>query len=92
MSGVAFRLGRRQEKAMTRALLLASLALAGCSSTPRLLPAGVSGNEMFVSVSNVWNVSEALPYATEHCQKYGKVPRSTGQEGYTTRFDCLRPD
>lgn len=66
----------------------AALALSGCA-TARLLPAGVSGNEAFVSVSNVWQVNDALPYATEHCAKYNKVPRSTGQHNHTVTFDCV---
>jgi hypothetical protein len=76
-----------------RALLpLALLCISGCATTPRLLPAKVSGNEVFVAVYNVWNVRDALPYATRHCAQYGKVPRPSGMEGITARFDCVRAD
>lgn len=73
-----------------KALLLAlsAFALASCAST-RILPAGVTGNETFVTVSNVWNVSDAMPYATKHCGQYGKVPRMRHSEGYSVVFDCV---
>jgi hypothetical protein len=68
---------------------LLMLLLAGCSA--RLFPAGVSGNETYVTVSNVWNSADALPYATRHCARYGKVPRMKHSEGYTVVFDCVAP-
>jgi starvation-inducible outer membrane lipoprotein len=74
---------------MKRLLCVAFLALAGCAA--RLIPAGVSGNETFVTVSNVWNSSDALPYATKHCARYGKVPKMTHSEGYSVVFDCVTP-
>lgn len=55
----------------------------------RVLPAGVSGNEAFVTVSNVWNSADALPYATTHCAKYGRIPRMKQTEGYSVVFDCV---
>lgn len=64
------------------------LALTGCASM-RLIPAGVSGNEAFVTISNVWNSSEALPYATKHCAQYGKIPRMKQTESYSVVFDCV---
>lgn len=72
------------------ALLVAALALSACASM-RVLPAGVSGNETYVTVSNVWNSGEALPYATRHCAQYGKVPRMKHSEGYSVVFDCVTP-
>jgi len=64
------------------------LFLTGCASM-RVVPAGVSGNETYVSVSNVWNSAEALPYATKHCGQYGKVPRMKHSEAYSVVFDCV---
>lgn len=71
-----------------KALVCVSLlALSACAA--RLIPAGVSGNETFVTVSNVWNSSDALPYATQHCARYGKIPKMTHSEGYSVVFDCV---
>jgi hypothetical protein len=67
--------------------LVLLLLLAGCAG--RLVPPGISGNETFVTVSNVWNSREALPYATRHCAQYGKVPRMQHSEGYSVIFDCV---
>lgn len=73
-----------------RLLALGSvLLLSACSA--RLVPAGVSGNEAFVTVSNVWSVKDAMPYATKHCAQYGKVPKMTHSEGYSVVFDCVAP-
>lgn len=72
------------------AALSAMLLVSACASM-RIVPAGVSGNEAFVTVSNVWNSSEALPYATKHCAQYGKVPRMKHSEGYSVVFDCVAP-
>jgi hypothetical protein len=71
-------------------MAIAALALSGCASG-RVLPAGVSGNEVYVAVSNVWNEAEALPYAEKHCRQYGKAPRLAEMKGYTARFDCVAP-
>lgn len=70
--------------------IIATLGLAACSSA-RIFPAGVSGNEVYVAVSNVWNEAEALPYAEKHCRQYGKAPRLAEMKGYTARFDCVAP-
>lgn len=67
--------------------LAAVLLLSGCAA--RLLPPGISGNEAFVTVSNVWNDGEALPYATRHCAQYGKIPRLQQSNGYSFTFDCV---
>lgn len=69
-----------------RGLLLA-LLLSGCAA--RLVPAGITGNEAFVSVSNVWNAKQALPYAEKHCSQYGKIARMKQAEGYSVVFDCV---
>jgi hypothetical protein len=70
-----------------RGIAIAFLLLAGCAG--RLVPAGVAGNEAFVTVSNVWNAHDALPYASKHCSQYGKVPKMTHTEGYSVVFDCV---
>lgn len=75
---------------MKMLVCLALLAVAGCA-TARLVPAGVSGNETYVMISNVWGPGEALPYATKHCAQYGKVPQLKDSQGYTARFDCVAP-
>jgi hypothetical protein len=67
---------------------LLCLGLAGCASM-RVLPAGVSGNAAYVSVSNVWNESEALPYAEKHCAQFGKIPRFQSKAAYAVVFDCV---
>lgn len=72
-------------------LVLSAALLSGCASM-RVFPAGVSGNETYVTVSNVWNSAEALPYATEHCAKYGKVAKMKHSEGYSVVFDCVIAD
>ncbi|WJY17682.1 hypothetical protein QQS45_08475 [Alteriqipengyuania flavescens] len=70
------------------AALAAALLLSACASL-RVLPPGVDGNSEFVTVSNVWNTNDALPYAEKHCAEYGKVARASGQSGYTVTFDCV---
>ena len=67
----------RLERLVRKVFLgIAMLLTTGCESM-RVLPAGVSGNSEFVSISNVWNVGDALPYATKHCAQFGKVPKPT---------------
>jgi hypothetical protein len=67
--------------------LATALTLCGCAA--RLLPAGVSGNETFVSVSNVWGPGDGLRYANEHCARYGRIPQFKRMEGHTAIFDCV---
>lgn len=73
------------------AILTIALALAGCESM-RVLPAGVNGNSEFVTISNVWNVGSALPYAEKHCAQYGKIPRASANNAgeYAFTFDCVK--
>lgn len=68
----------------------AALLVSGCASV-RLTPAGVSGNAAYVSVSNVWNSAEALPYAEKHCAQYEKIARFKTKEEYSFVFDCVEP-
>jgi hypothetical protein len=75
---------------MLRTIFLAAVALSGCAGA-RLMPAGVAGNEAFVSVSNVWGAGDALPYAEKHCAKFGKIAKLNRTEGYSVSFDCIAP-
>lgn len=69
-------------------IIAIALLLAGCST----MGAGVTGNEMSVTVSNVWNRSTAFKHAEEHCAQYGKVARATGDgKDYHFSFDCVTP-
>lgn len=74
---------------MNKLVLFTPLLLSACAG--RLVPANVSGTSAYVSVGNIWNAGEALPYATKHCAEYGKVPRLTHMEGYSAIFDCVAP-
>lgn len=50
----------------------------------------VSGNETYVTVSNVWNEMDALPLAEAHCAKFGASARFNHMERARAIFDCLR--
>lgn len=70
-------------------IIALALLLSGCST----FGTGVNGNAMGVTVSNVWNRSEAFKHAEEHCSQYGKVARATGEgENYHFSFECVKPD
>ncbi|ALC13839.1 hypothetical protein [Sphingopyxis sp. 113P3] len=73
-----------------RAFTLAgTLLLASCATTG----GNVTGNAVGVTVNNVWNRNQAFPKADEHCRKYGKVARPTGNDSeYAFTFDCVTPD
>lgn len=69
-------------------IIALALLLTGCAS----MGAGITGNEMGVTVSNVWNRSEAFVKAEEHCAKYGKVAVAKGDgEDFHFSFDCVEP-
>ena len=70
-----------------RILALAFL-LSGCAT----MGAGVTGNSMGVTVSNVWNRSAAFEKAEAHCAEHGKVARAIGEgEDFHFSFDCVEP-
>jgi hypothetical protein len=71
------------------AATFAAFVLASGCATGRAIPASVTGNAEFVSVSNVWGVKDALPYAEKHCSAYGKTAKLKQQEGYAVSFDCV---
>lgn len=72
-----------------RYAILFALTLSGCAS----MGANVTGNEVGVTVNNVWNRNEAFPKADEHCRKFGKVAKPAANDGeYAFSFECVTPD
>lgn len=70
--------------------------LSGCATAPTDAniynsPVGqrVVGNEVYVTVTNVWNEMDALPLAEKHCAQYGKAARYARKEGAKAIFDCV---
>lgn len=74
-------------KAFTPLLVI---ALSGCAYDVAKR-ANVSGNEVSVTVNNVWNANQAFPIADEHCHKYGKAARLSHSGEYAFGFDCVAP-
>lgn len=80
-------------------LILASLILSGCAGSlagndAHIYPLGlfgqnVVGNEIYVTVSNVYNEMDALPLAENHCAKFGKSARFNHMERIRAIFDCV---
>jgi len=72
--------------------LFSAVFLAGCAQNL------ISGNEAGGMVSGGDNVFEsragAMKIAEDHCAKYGKVSRVSGQDPWagTLTFDCVRKD
>jgi hypothetical protein len=84
------------------ALLILSVALAGCAGNPAGNDAQtypgffgqyVIGSETYVSVSNAYTETNALPLADAHCAKFGKVARfnhrEQADEQVSVIFDCV---
>lgn len=72
-----------------RTALLLPLLLAGCAYNVEKT-ANVTGNEVGVTVNNVWNANQALPIADKHCHQFGKAARLTGSTGeYAFTYDCV---
>jgi hypothetical protein len=77
---------------MKRLAFLSLLALTGCVTAEHTRKtANVTGNEVSVTVNNVWNANQAFPLADEHCKKYGKAARPTIAKEYAYTFDCVVP-
>jgi hypothetical protein len=57
---------------------------------PCCIGQSVSGNSAYVTVINVYNEVEALPFAEKHCAKHGKVARFNKMQGIRAIFDCVR--
>lgn len=76
--------------------IVLALSLSGCASDANiyggLFGQRVVGNEVYVSVSNVWNEMDALPLADGHCKQYGKVARFKHMEAHRATYDCVRPE
>lgn len=79
-------------------LVCSSLLLGGCVTDyggndahlyPGLFGQKISGNEAYVTISNVWNEMDALPLADRHCSQYGKVAKFSRMEPYRAIFDCV---
>ena len=75
-------------------VFVSSLVLSSCATGNKniygcCVGQGVSGNKNYVSISNVWNESDALPLAEEHCAKYGKSATYKEMKGYRAIFDCI---
>lgn len=69
------------------------LSIAVCAVALSACDQPLAGNEMFVSVGNVWTEMEALPKADAHCRRYGKVARFNSMSpSYVASFHCVRPD
>lgn len=86
-----------QKKKLKLVLLLLFLPLVGCVSGndakiyPGLFGQRVVGNEMYVSIGNVWSEMDALPLAEAYCKKYGKSPSYKELKNNVARFDCVAP-
>jgi hypothetical protein len=81
---------------LRQATILACLTPGGCGVAgenahiyPGLFGQRVVGNEVYVTVSNVYNEMDALPLATQHCATYGKVARFDHMEQIRAVFDCV---
>lgn len=70
-------------------IAILALLLSGCATTG----ANVTGNEVGVTVNNVWNRNQAFPKADEHCRKFGKVAKPGNNDSeYAFTFECVKPD
>jgi putative hemolysin len=76
--------------------ILSGLAMEGCAERRddaniygSLVGQRVVGNEMYVTVTNVWNEIDALPLAERHCAKYGKAARYVPREPGKAVFNCV---
>lgn len=67
---------------------LGAVLVCGCGAG-NMFSTGVSGNESYVSISNVWNEAYALPHAEKHCAQYGKIPKFQSKQDYAVVFDCV---
>jgi hypothetical protein len=77
-------------------IILTSLLLAGCATSEKNIYGGafgqgVTGNEVSVIVSNVWNEMDAMPLADKHCQQYGRAARLNRFDANKASFDCIKP-
>ena len=85
----------RRGRVKTAIIALCAFSLTGCASDANIYPLGlfgqrVVGNDVYVTISNVWNEMDALPLADEHCRKYGKSARFNKMEQQRAVFDCVK--
>ena len=73
-----------------RMILLLPVLLGGCAYDVAGR-ANVTGNEVGVTVNNVWNANQALPIADAHCHKFGKAARLREAGEYAFHYDCIAP-
>jgi hypothetical protein len=50
----------------------------------------VVGNEVSVTVTNVWSAADAFPLADQHCRRFGRAARASGMRDYVASFDCVK--
>lgn len=76
-------------------IALLGIGLAGCAAKSdaniygSLVGQRVVGNEMYVTVTNVWNEIDALPLAEKHCAQYGKSARYVQSPPVKPVFNCV---
>ena len=49
----------------------------------------VVGNKNYVTVSNVWNEMDALPFAEKHCAKFNRSAAFKDMKSARAIFDCV---
>lgn len=81
---------------MRKFLIVAIGLLPGCATSPTNMYGGlfgqqVTGNEVSVIVSNIWNEMDGLKLADDHCKKYGKAARLNRFSDYKASYDCIAP-
>ena len=79
-----------------RRIVAAALLVAGCATGPNNIYGGlhgqrVTGNEVSVIVSNIWNEADGLKLADDHCKQYGKAARLNRFGNYSGNYDCVAP-
>lgn len=73
---------------MKVAISLLAMLLTGCAYDVAKT-AHITGNEVGITVNNVWNANEALPIADKHCHQYGKAARLSVSGEYSFSYDCV---
>lgn len=81
---------------MRNILMIAICLLPGCATSSTNMYGGlfgqqVTGNEVSVIVSNIWNEMDGLKLADAHCKQYGKAARLNRFADYKASYDCIAP-
>lgn len=79
-----------------RGIVVAALALGACATSPNNIYGGmhgqqVTGNEVSVIVSNIWNEMDGLGLADRHCKQFGKAARLNSFANNKASYDCIAP-